>query len=87
MALQDLEVIKERLEKSLRMSKGTIAACNFIVRFDNGICVDPAIEGKNVLPGKVKTGYPDRVRRFSKEDAEMIAASVVNGSGETAKAI
>ena len=45
-----------------------------------GLAVNPKVENGKVEKGSVSVGLPHEVRRFSKENAEIVAEHVTNGN-------
>lgn len=79
--LSKLLSTKEELQRSISHSGGTmLTATPFIISVD-GLCVNPTVVNNRVEAGPLTIGLPNRVRRFSKENAEIIAPQVVNGHG------
>lgn len=72
---------KEELQRSISHAGGImLTATPFIISVD-GLCVNPNVVNNRVEAGPLTIGLPNRVRRFSKENAEIIAPQVVNGYG------
>lgn len=74
--------------KSALYPLGGIALTNtpYIVMV-GGIAVDPQVVDGKVEKGQIAVGLPHKVRRFSKKNAEIIAANVTNGNDECGVAV
>lgn len=81
-----IESLKETREEMIKaISHCTITSTPFIVMCA-GVAVSPeVINGKST--GKIESGDPHTVRRFSKVNAKMIAKGVKNGYGDKGEAV
>lgn len=71
------------LDRAIDMNTNVLTAWPFVVRLGggHGLYVEATIEGRKVTAG---TARPiTKATRFSREDAERVAAGVRNGAGES----
>ena len=80
----NIQALVDEAKKAI--SSICITSTPYIVQI-NDISVDPLVINNQVIPGKMGSGLPWRVRRFSKRDAERIAKVTRNGSGTEGEAI
>lgn len=71
------------VDRAIDMNTNIITAWPFVVRLGGGygLYVEATIEGRQVTGG---TARPiTKATRFSREDAQKVAASITNGAGES----
>ena len=92
--IEDNNAATARIERALEMSKNTLASHGWIVTFPGDITcayqfdvVDhPDLKGRKMAVNP-RIGSPDRVNRFTKEDAQRVAADCRSGNGEALVAV